>query len=74
MLKLSTLTLLIVNIFTSDMRQSKTLLTIDEPQGGGGGGTLNLLYIVSADHFLGFRIMNFNIFLGGGWGWWGSEK
>ena len=35
MLKLSTLTLLIVSIFTSDMLQSKTLLTIDEPQGGG---------------------------------------
>ena len=64
MLKLSTLTLLIVSIFTSDMWQSKTLLTIDEPQGGGYSE-----FVIHSKRGPFFRIQNYEfqyLFRGGG--------
>ena len=63
MLKLSTLTLLIVSIFTSDMRQSKTLLTIDEPQGRYSE------FVIHSKRGPFFRIQNYEfqyLFRGGG--------
>ena len=35
--------------------------------GGGGGGTLIFSYVCDTGYFLGFKILNFNIF-------WGLEK
>ena len=39
------------------------------PRGGGGGGTPIFSYIRRLRSFLGFKILNFNIFFfwGGGW-------
>ena len=34
------------------------------PRGGGGGGTLIFSYIRRLGHFFGFKLLNFNIFLG----------
>ena len=37
---------------------------MDPGGGGGGGGALTLSYIRRLGSFLGFKILNFNIFLG----------
>ena len=43
--------------------------------GGGGGGVLRYFHTyVGSGHFLGFKILNFNIFLGGGWGGGGGFR
>ena len=48
----------------SAINRSSPQVLVSNPGGGGGGGTLIFAYIRRLGSFLGFKILNFNIFWG----------
>ena len=47
------------------LNSTLSISTCTRPRGGGGGGVLRYFHTyVGSGYFLGFKILNFNIFLG----------